>query len=121
MDSVINSILDSIKKKLGLFPEVVTEFDPDIIDAINMAFNVLTQLGVGPIEGFSINGNEETWDMFITDERANLVKTYVYIKTKLIFDPPQSSYAITALQEQAKEYEWRLNILVESPQSFPKE
>lgn len=120
MSGSIDSILDSIKKKLGLDPEEVTEFDPDIIDAINMSFGILTQLGVGPIMGFTIKGKEETWDQFIQDERANMVRSYVYIRTKLLFDPPQSSYAVTALQEQAKEYEWRLNILIESPESFPK-
>ena len=119
METEINSILNSVKKKLGLDPEEVTEFDPDILDAINMTFGTLTQLGIGPIEGFEIHGSEETWDQFIDDPRKNMVRSYVYVKTKLLFDPPQSSYAVTAMQDQAKEYEWRLNLLIESPKSFP--
>lgn len=111
MPSEINSILDSVKKKLGLEPEIVTEFDPDIIDAINTALNTLVQVGIGPKDGYEIHGNEEVWSDFIgEDPRLHLARSYVYIQTRLLFDPPQSSYILTALQEKAKEYEWRLNI-----------
>lgn len=121
MDSVeINSILDSVKKKLGLDPSETTEFDADLIDAINTTFSTLTQLGVGPASGFEIHGNSEIWSDFIDDDaRLNMVRSYVFIETRLLFDPPQSSYLLSALQEKAKEYEWRLNVFVESPESFP--
>lgn len=114
--SEINSILDSVKKKLGLNPQIVNEFDADLIDAINMALNTLTQIGVGPSEGFTISGNGKTWKDFLgIDKRLNMARTYVFIKARLVFDPPQSSYVLTALQEQAKELEWRLNIQVDPP------
>lgn len=116
----IESILDSVKKKLGLDPQEVADFDPDIIDAINLSLNILTQIGVGPIEGFNIHSNTETWSDFLgSSPLLNMARSYVFIKTRLLFDPPQSSSVMSALQEQAKEYEWRLNVLVESPKSFP--
>ena len=121
MESVeITSILDSVKKKLGLDPTETTEFDADLIDGINTAFSTLTELGVGPEFGFEIHGNSETWTDFIAeDKRLNMVKSYVFVQTKLLFDPPKSSYLVTALQEKAKEYEWRLNVFVETPEAFP--
>lgn len=116
----IESILDSVKKKLGMDPEIMKEFDADIIDAINMALNTLTQFGLGPIEGFVIHDNSATWSDFLgNDKRLNMARSYVYIKVRLLFDPPQSSYAVTALQEQAKEFEFRLNTFVEATESFP--
>lgn len=119
-NSEIDSILDSVKKKLGMDPSIMTEFDSDVIDAINTALSILTQLGVGPIEGFSIDDNTTTWKDYLgEDKRLSMARSYVYTQTKLLFDPPQSSYAVTALQEKVKEYEWRLNVFVESPDSFP--
>lgn len=117
----IASILDSVKKKLGLEPSIVTEFDPDIIDAINMALNTLTELGVGPNEGFMIHDNTSVWEDFAgSNERIlGMVRTYVFISTKLVFDPPQSSFVLTNLQEKAKELEWRINVFVESIKTFP--
>lgn len=118
--SEIPSILDSTKKKLGMDPETMTEFDPDIIDSINMALGTLTQLGVGPDTGFSIHNNAGQWTDFLgNDPRLDMARSYVFIKTRLIFDPPQVSYVLSALQEQAKELEWRLNAFVECPKSFP--
>lgn len=122
MSSEIDSILDSIKKMLGLVPEVVHEFDHDIILSINMAFGILTQIGVGPQQGFAITGESETWNDFLPelehDKRMVMVKNYVYIKTRLFFDPPQNSLLITSLENQANELEWRLNVQVETPTSF---
>lgn len=116
----IDSILDSVKKKLGLDPDVVTEFDPDIIDAINASLNTLTQIGVGPALGFIIHDKSETWTDFLgSNPLLNTARSYVFIRARLLFDPPQSSSVMSALQEQAKEYEWRLNISVESPTAFP--
>lgn len=107
------SILNSIKKLLG--PDSsYTVFDPDIIIHINSVFSVLHQLGVGPSEGFSISGDTETWSDFIGDDkRLNDVKTYVYIKVRMVFDPPSSSFVLKNLEDLSKELEWRLNVAVD--------
>lgn len=108
-----NSILISIKKLLGIDKDYV-QFDQDIIININSALMSLTQLGVGPQSGFKIRGEEETWNDFI-GERIDFesVKTYIYLKVRLTFDPPQSSYLIENIKEQLKEIEWRLNFQAE--------
>lgn len=108
------SILLSIKKLLGIYHES-TEFDVDIILIINAAFNVLTQLGVGPKQGFAINSDKELWSDFIGDEiRLNMVKTYIFLKVKITFDPSQLSGAVMeAYKEQINELEWRLNVQVD--------
>lgn len=105
---VIDSILTSIKKLLGV-AEDYTLFDPDIVIHINTAFMNLLQLGVGPEEGFSINGSEAEWSDF-TGTRADIeaIKSYIYLKVRLIFDPPQTGYLIDAINKQILEYEWRL-------------
>lgn len=116
----IDSILDSVKKKLGLDPEVNTEFDADLIDYTNMALSTLTQIGVGPDGGFAIHGNTETWSDFCGDDpRLTLARAFVEIRVKLIFDSSTlPSYVITALEDQLREYEWRLNVYVDSPNTF---
>lgn len=107
------SILNSIKKMLGPDSDY-TVFDQDIIIHINSVFSTLNQLGVGPAEGFQITGPNETWSDFIEDnKKLNSVKTYIYIKVRLIFDPPSSSFVATSLEETAKELEWRLNVTVD--------
>lgn len=104
------SILTSTKKVLGLAADY-TEFDSDIIMHINSVFATLHQLGIGPINGFAIEDTEATWDAFLLgDNRFNSVKTYVYLKVRLIFDPPTSSFAIAAMEKQISELEWRLNV-----------
>ena len=109
----MDSILTSIKKLLGI-EEDYTHFDQDIIIYINSAFMGLHQLGVGPEEGFEITDATDEWDDFVSG-RTDLggIKTYVYLKVRLIFDPPQAGYVITAIQDQIKELEWRLNVQVE--------
>lgn len=108
-----NSILNSTKKILSV-PVAVTDFDLDIITHINSVFMVLNQLGLGPTEGFAIEDDTTTWDAFLgTDLRLNAVKTYVFLKVKMAFDPPQTSPLIDAAQRQISEYEWRLNALRE--------
>lgn len=103
------SILTSTKKILGL-DEDYTAFDPDIITHINTAFSILAQLGVGPVQGFMIEDAEAVWEDFIgTDNRYNMVKTYVWLKVRQLFDPPTTSYLITAFDEQVRELEWRIN------------
>lgn len=114
---VEDSILLSVKKSLGLEPSM-THFDPDIIMCINSAFNVLTQLGVGPIEGFSISSYENDWTEFIDDVRLNMVKTYIFLKTKIVFDPPTGNAVLECYKEQIKEYEWRLNCQVDPSNTF---
>jgi hypothetical protein len=104
------SILTSTKKILGI-AEDYTIFDLDIITHINSAFSTLTQLGVGPAEGFMITGADETWDAFIAEDfQYNSVKSYVFLKTRQLFDPPQTSYLISAVERQIQELEWRLNV-----------
>ena len=105
------SILISTKKILGI-AEDYTVFDLDIITHINTAFSTLTQLGVGPIEGFMIEDAIEVWTDFdpIDDDRQyNAVKSYIFLRVRLLFDPPTTSYLITATEKQIQELEWRLN------------
>lgn len=108
----MESILDSIKKLLG--PSGIDHFDTDIIMHINTAFMVLNQLGVGPSEGFSIKDNTAKWSDFLSDEtKLEAVKTYIYLKVRLVFDPPNSSSVIESINRQIAEYEWRLNVAVD--------
>lgn len=104
------SILISTKKILGI-AEDYTVFDLDIITHINTAFSTLTQLGVGPPEGFMIIDSDAVWDEFIVDDlQYNSVKSYVFLKVRQLFDPPQTSYLISAVEKQIQELEWRLNV-----------
>lgn len=86
-------------------------FDNDLIMHINSVFLVLKQLGVGPPEGFVINDKNAEWTDFISDEvKSTLVKSYMFLKVKLIFDPPLSSAVLECYKRQIEEYEWRLNV-----------
>ena len=86
-------------------------FDYDVLMQINSAFSDLEQLGIGPANGYQIEGIDEKWVDFLgEDPRLNSVKNYVFLKTKLAFDPPSSGYGITAIKEQIKELEWRITI-----------
>ena len=110
----MNSILNSIKKRLGIMPEY-EHFDDDIIMDINTVFTTLNQLGVGPSEGFHIENQDAEWTDFVNDmSKLEFVKTYVYLKVKLLFDPPQSSFVIEAIKSQLSELEWRILAQVES-------
>lgn len=107
------SILKSTKKILGV-GEADTSFDVDIMLHINSVLSVLNQVGIGPANGYAIEDDTATWDSFIgTDPRLNLVKTYLYLKVRLLFDPPGTSYAIDAMEKQIAEFEWRLNVMRE--------
>lgn len=114
----MESILISIKKLLGIAEEYV-HFDPDIIMHINSVFMVLTQLGVGPTEGFRITDKYTTWDEFIPADDVNFeaVRSYVYQKVKLLFDPPSSSAVMESMNRMISEFEWRLNVAAESTES----
>lgn len=109
----MESILISIKKLLGIEKDY-DHFDSDIIMHINGVFMILNQLGVGPKEGYSITSDVETWDSFI-GEFTNLeaVKTYVYYRVRLGFDPPTVSSLLESMKRQADELEWRLLIQTE--------
>lgn len=108
------SILTSIKKLLGITEEY-NHFDEDLIMHINSVLMILTQLGVGPKTGFMIEDKSTTWSDYLP-EATNLqsVMTYVYLRVRLLFDPPTSSAAMEALNRQISEYEWRLNVVAES-------
>ena len=105
-----DSILTSTKSKLGITDPEVTAFDNDIIPLINMAFNTLTQIGVGPDEGFFIEDDTATWEDFIGDDRhIKVIEEYVYLVTKVIFDSSTMTAAtIEIFKEQAKQIECRL-------------
>ncbi len=111
----MDSILTSIKEMLGT-PADCTDFDATIIMHINTVLFVLNQNGIGPEEGLIVTSAEETWDQLIGDSPNNLqaVKTYIYCKVKLVFDPPQSSAHVEALKQTATELEWRLNVQSET-------
>ena len=108
------SILTSIKKLLEITEEY-DAFDTDIIIHINSAFMILNQLGVGPSEGFRIKDKSDTWNAFTSDVlKIESVKTYIYLKVKLVFDPPSNSIVLEAYNSQISELEWRLNVAVDS-------
>ena len=110
----MESILTSIKKLLGI-AEDYNQFDPDLIMHINSVFSILNQLGVGPSEGFSISDSYAVWDDFIPDKpKQNLVKSYIYLKVRLLFDPPLTSAVIESINRQISECEWRLNVIAET-------
>lgn len=105
------SILVYVKKLLGIQSDY-NHFDPDIIYGINAAFAVLTQLGVGPESGFSISDDSTKWDEFVPDTtRLSLIKPYVYLKTKMLFDPPSSNVLTDSINKTISEYEFRLNVV----------
>ena len=110
----MESILTSVKKLLGITEEY-EHFDADIIMHINSVFMILTQLGVGPAEGFSIRDKTATWDEFIPNgQHLESVKSYMYMKVRLLFDPPASSSVMDSMNRLISELEWRLNVAAES-------
>jgi hypothetical protein len=113
------SILNSTKKILGI-AEDYTAFDYDIITHINTVFATLTQIGIGPPDGFMIEDETAIWSDFIAeDPRFNAIRTYVFLKVKMMFDPPQTSYMIESLERQITEFEWRLNVTHENDAMIP--
>jgi hypothetical protein len=103
------SILTETKKALGI-AEDVTVFDTDIRMHINSALGTLNQLGIGPAGGFEITGDLETWaDLLVEDLKLSPAKSYVYLRVKLLFDPPSNSWLTVAMKEQIEQLEWRLN------------
>lgn len=108
-----NSILNSIKLMLGVEPSY-TQFDEAIIMQINSAFSFLTELAAGPKEGFQITGSAEQWSDYIADmKQFNDVKTYIFCKVKLAWDPPSSSAIIENYRQLASECEFRITVLAD--------
>lgn len=109
----MESILISIKKLLGVGEEY-DHFDADIIMHINSTLMFLNQLGIGPDDPFLINGDTETWsDLLGTNTKVEAVKAYIFLKVKLLFDPPTSSFVLESMDRQITMLEWRLNAQAE--------
>lgn len=107
------SILNSLKPGLNVEIEDKS-FDTEILMHINSAIAILTQLGVGPKKGFRVRNESTTWKEFLgNDDKLAMTKDYIYMKVKLIFDPPTSATVINMFKESIKEYEWRSNVAVE--------
>lgn len=123
-----NSILDDIKKLSGISvedSELETEdykpFDTDLLLFINASFNRLKQLGVGPIENFSIESNEETWGDFFGDTQVvEMVRAWMALSVKMQFDPPTNSMAADSYKAMIDKYEWCMNVDVETDWNLEK-
>ena len=105
----MGSILNDVKKMSGLPPEN-KDFDQDLILFINAAFSTLSQLGVVPPQGYSIQDDTSDWDEVISNDVYNDVKTYVYLRVRMLFDPPSIGVLVNTFESQIKELEWRLNV-----------
>lgn len=112
----MTGILETIRKLVG-GGEGNDAFDTDLLIHINSTFSALTQIGVGPTSGFLVTADSK-WSDFLGDEiKLEMVKSYVYLKAKLIFDPPQNSSVAQAMKQQADEFEWRVSVEVDPPPS----
>ncbi len=108
-----NSILNSTKKVLGVGPDY-TAFDLEILTHINSAFSAMNQFGVGPITGFVIEDAQALWtELNLPKNQLSMVRTYIYLKARALFDPPTTSYLIEAMNKQIQEHEWRLRLFAE--------
>ena len=119
----MESILTSIKKLLGI-TEDYKHFDSDIIMHINSVLSVLNQLGVGPSKGFAIKDDSEVWTDFVSEEellKLEAIKSYVYLKVKLLFDPPLAAAAIESTNKLISELEWRINVGAEPKEDSKEE
>lgn len=112
----MESILDSVKKKCGIESDYDQFDDGDLIDHINSVFSDLNQLGVGPADGFFISDSYVTWSDYLVEDANKLqsVKTYMFLRIKLIFDPPTTAAVLESYQKQIDKFEWRLNVAAES-------
>ena len=108
-----DSILMTIRKLVCGNP-YADHFDSDLLVHINACFSILNQLGVGPENGFVVTDETQSWSSYIADNyRLNMVKTYVTLKVKKIFDPPLTSSGLEAMDKEISELEWRLNVAVD--------
>lgn len=107
----MDSILDTVKRDLGIIPEY-EHFDDQLVTDINTVLSVLLQVGYGPETGFRITGRDETWDEYIDPEDGTLemIKSYISKSVKLMFDAPLNSAVLTSVKEKATELEWRINV-----------
>lgn len=116
-----DSILKSTKKVLGVDPSYAA-FDLDILMHINASFGVLYDLGIGPVDGFVVSDENATWtQLALPAHMLNMVRSYVYLKTRLLFDPPSTSFHLEALKEQIAQFEWRLSVNRENRLAAPLE
>lgn len=110
-----DSILDSVKQALGLTPDM-TSFDVEVVMHINSVIGTLQQIGVSNNGALYVADNTTHWVSITTrQDLINLTKTYMYTKVKLIFDPPANPRVIEATEKQVTEFEWRLQIMAETP------
>lgn len=109
MGTFDESILTETKKALGVAEDVIV-FDSDIRMHINSALGTLNQLGIGPEGGFEVVNANETWaDILVSDLKLSPAKSYVYLRVKMLFDPPANSWLTVAMKEQIEQLEWRLS------------
>lgn len=109
----MGSILDDVKQMLGIEIDDPS-FDREIVLHINSVFLILNQLGVGPPDGYRIFDRSQTWSDFVsTRVDVEALKSYVYLKVRLLFDPPTSSFVLESINKMASEFEWRLNVQVD--------
>ena len=108
-----DSILMTIRKLVCGKP-YADHFDTDLLVHINACFSILNQLGVGPENGFVVTDETQSWSSYIADNYIlNMVKTYVTLKVKKIFDPPLTSSVLEAMDKEISQLEWRLNVAVD--------
>lgn len=112
MVNASDSILVTIKKLLGI-AEDDSSFDADVVASINMAFLSLSQLGVGPTTPFAIFDSSTTWGDFVSQDGLDSIVSYIWLRTRLVFDPPSSGFVTNAIQDEIKELSFRLNVLVD--------
>ena len=114
-----NSIFNSVKKVVGLLRDD-DSFDEDILLHINSVVSTLRQLGLSIPSGFYVRDDVQTWRDLLGEFRdLDLVKSYMTMKVRLMFDPPSSSFGLKSMEEMTKEFEWRINVLTDQPYSVP--
>ena len=117
----MESILTSIKKLLGIAEDYI-HFDVDLIMHINSVLSILTQIGVGPAEGFSIKDESSVWEDFVPENsKLELIKSYTYMKVKLLFDPPLISAVIESINRIISELEWRIQVAADPVKTIEEE
>ena len=114
-----DSIFNSVKKVVGLLGDDGS-FDEDVLLHINSVVSTLRQLGLSIPADFYVRDDVQTWQNLLGEFRdLDLVKSYMTMKVRLMFDPPSSSFGLKSMEEMAKEYEWRINVLTDQPYSVP--
>lgn len=108
-----DSILTSTKQILNI-SAADTAFDQDILTLINSTLSTVNQLGIGDAATMFVEDNTKTWtQLSLPPEQTHMLKTYVFLQTRIVFDPPPTSFALAALKEQAEEFQWRLSLFRE--------